>query len=48
MFARLGGPDDGTDWTHENEVTFVYASEIDETWLRRRIDETMRAFDEKT
>ena len=48
LFARLGGPDDGTDWTHENEVTFVYASEIDETWLRRRIDETMRAFDEKT
>jgi hypothetical protein len=36
------------DWTHENEVAFVYASEIDETWLRRRIDETMRAFDEKT
>ena len=47
LFARLGGPDDGTDWTHENEVTFVYASEIDEVWLRRRIDETMRAFAEK-
>jgi anaerobic magnesium-protoporphyrin IX monomethyl ester cyclase len=48
LFARLGGPDDGADWTHENEVAFVYASEIDETWLRRRIDETMRAFGEKS
>lgn len=47
LFDRLGGPDEGRDWEHENEVTFVYPSEIDEDWLRRRIDETMRAFAEK-
>jgi anaerobic magnesium-protoporphyrin IX monomethyl ester cyclase len=44
LFTRLGGPDDGADWSHENEVTFVYRSEIDEAWLRRRVDETMAAF----
>jgi anaerobic magnesium-protoporphyrin IX monomethyl ester cyclase len=48
LFKRLGAPDEGRDWTHENEVTFVYPSEIDERWLRRRIGETMRAFTEKT
>jgi anaerobic magnesium-protoporphyrin IX monomethyl ester cyclase len=44
LFTRLGGPNDGVDWTHENEVTFVYRSEIDQAWLRRRVDETMTAF----
>jgi len=44
LFQRLGGQDFGEDWTRENEVTFVYPSEIDERWLRRRIEETMRAF----
>jgi len=44
LFERLGGPDEGEDWTQENEVTFVYPSEIDERWLRRRIAETMKAF----
>ena len=44
LFERLGGPDEGRDWEQENEVTFLYPSEIDEAWLRRRIDETMRAF----
>jgi anaerobic magnesium-protoporphyrin IX monomethyl ester cyclase len=47
LFERLGGPDEGEDWTRENEVTFVYRSEIDERWLRRRIEETMRAFAHK-
>jgi anaerobic magnesium-protoporphyrin IX monomethyl ester cyclase len=47
LFDRLGGPDEGKDWTRENEVTFVYRSEIDESWLRRRIAETMEAFAEK-
>jgi anaerobic magnesium-protoporphyrin IX monomethyl ester cyclase len=47
LFERLGSPDEGRDWTRENEVTFVYSSEIDESWLRRRIDETMRAFADK-
>ncbi len=44
LFTRLGGPDDGADWDEENEVTFLYRSEFDTDWLRRRIDETMAAF----
>jgi anaerobic magnesium-protoporphyrin IX monomethyl ester cyclase len=47
LWQRLGGDDPGRDWTHENEVTFVFGSDIDEGWLRRRIDETMTAFAEK-
>jgi anaerobic magnesium-protoporphyrin IX monomethyl ester cyclase len=47
LFERLGGPDEGKDWTQENEVTFVYPSEIDERWLRARIGETLRAFAQK-
>src|SRR5674476_627531 len=43
LFERLGAPDEGKDWTRENEITFVFPSDIDERWLRRRIDETMRA-----
>ena len=44
LFARLGGPDDGTDWHEENEVTFLYRSEFDADWLRGRIAETMATF----
>jgi anaerobic magnesium-protoporphyrin IX monomethyl ester cyclase len=44
LWERLRGNDPGRDWTHENEVTFVFDSEIDEAWLRRRVDETMTAF----
>ena len=44
LWERLGGSDEGRDWSHENEVTFVFSSAIDESWLRRRIDETMAAF----
>jgi len=44
LWERLGGSVSGRDWTHENEVTFVFSSEIDESWLRGRIDETMAAF----
>lgn len=44
LFERLGEPDEGRDWTRENEVTFVFPSDIDEAWLRRRIDETMAVF----
>jgi anaerobic magnesium-protoporphyrin IX monomethyl ester cyclase len=35
------------DWTQENEVTFVYKSEFDARWLRRRIAQTIRTFEEK-
>ena len=44
LFERLGSPDEGKDWTRENEITFVYPSDIDEAWLRRRVDETMAEF----
>ena len=44
LFERLGEPDEGEDWTHENETAFVYPSDVDERWLKRRIDETMSAF----
>ena len=44
LFERLGEPDEGRDWKQENEVTFVYPSEIDEGWLRSRVAETMAAF----
>jgi anaerobic magnesium-protoporphyrin IX monomethyl ester cyclase len=47
LFDRLGGPDGGEDWERENQVTFLYPSEIDEDWLRRRIAETMSAFAER-
>ena len=44
LFERLGEPDEGKDWTRENEISFVYASDIDEAWLQRRVDETMAEF----
>jgi anaerobic magnesium-protoporphyrin IX monomethyl ester cyclase len=47
LYERLGGKDPGRDWTHENEMTFVFPTDIDEAWLRRRVDETMAAFAER-
>ena len=44
LFERLGAPDEGKDWTRENDLTFVFPSDIDEAWLRRRVDQTMAAF----
>jgi anaerobic magnesium-protoporphyrin IX monomethyl ester cyclase len=44
LFERLGAPDEGKDWSRENEITFVFPSDIDESWLRRRVDETLSAF----
>jgi len=44
LYERLGRPDEGRDWTRENELTFVFPSQVDQAWLRRRVDETMRAF----
>ena len=48
LWERLGAPDEGLDWSRENEVTFVFDSDIDEPWLRRRIDETLAAFAART
>lgn len=46
LFERVSGLED-RDWNTENEVTFLYASEFDADWLKRRIDQTMQAFNEK-
>jgi len=47
LFDRVSGIDADKDWNRENEVTFVYSSEFDEGWLRRRIGQTMKAFAKK-
>ncbi len=47
LFDRVTGLDESKDWNQENEVTFVYSSEFDPRWLRRRIRQTMKAFEEK-
>ncbi len=44
LFERVIGLDMNKDWDTENEVTFVYNSEFDESWLRQRIEETMQFF----
>ncbi len=44
LFERLGARDEGKDWTRENEITFVFPTDIDDAWLRRRVDETMAEF----
>jgi anaerobic magnesium-protoporphyrin IX monomethyl ester cyclase len=44
LFSRVSGIDPDKDWAHENDVSFVYSSEFDQQWLRRRIRQTMRAF----
>lgn len=44
LFERVSDLDISRDWDLENEVTFIYHSEFDEDWLRRRIDETLRLF----
>jgi anaerobic magnesium-protoporphyrin IX monomethyl ester cyclase len=47
LFERVNKVEENKDWNKENEVTFLYASEFDPLWLRRRIGETMQAFAEK-
>ena len=47
LFDRVSGVDESKDWNKENEVTFVYQSEFDPRWLRRRIAQTLRAFADK-
>lgn len=47
LFERVSDIDTNKDWNTENEVTFVYNSEFDPRWLRRRIKQTMQAFTEK-
>jgi anaerobic magnesium-protoporphyrin IX monomethyl ester cyclase len=44
LFDHVSKVDTTSDWNVENEVTFLYESEFDPVWLRRRIGETMQAF----
>jgi anaerobic magnesium-protoporphyrin IX monomethyl ester cyclase len=46
LFERVSEIDEGKDWDIENEVTFVYQTEFDQAWLKRRIDQTIQAFEE--
>jgi anaerobic magnesium-protoporphyrin IX monomethyl ester cyclase len=47
LFERVIKLDTNKDWNEENEVTFVYETEFDQSWLQRRIGETMQSFSEK-
>jgi anaerobic magnesium-protoporphyrin IX monomethyl ester cyclase len=47
LFERVGNVDKNKDWVIENETTFVYDTEFDPGWLKRRISETMQAFADK-
>ncbi len=44
LFERLRQVEQNNDWDVENEITFLYDSEFDSDWLRRRIGETMQSF----
>jgi anaerobic magnesium-protoporphyrin IX monomethyl ester cyclase len=46
LFERVSGLVEG-DWNKENEVTFLFSSEFDPRWLKRRIGQTMKTFAEK-
>jgi anaerobic magnesium-protoporphyrin IX monomethyl ester cyclase len=43
LFERVSGVIDD-DWNFENETRFLYRSEFDEAWLKRRIEETIVEF----
>lgn len=47
LFERVHAVDPGKDWNTENETSFVYESEFDAAWLRRRIGETLHEFAER-
>lgn len=44
LFSRVQPLSPWDDWTVENDVRFLYRSEFDESWLRRRISETLDEF----
>lgn len=43
LYARVSGISED-DWTIENETKFLYESEFDENWLKKRIQETQETF----
>ncbi len=44
LFERTADVDPDSDWDSANEVHFLYHSEFDQEWLRRRIEETLEQF----
>jgi anaerobic magnesium-protoporphyrin IX monomethyl ester cyclase len=44
LFSRVGVLSSDQDWEIENEVRFVFRSEFDEAWLKKRINDTMDEF----
>ncbi len=44
LFSRVGVLSSDQDWGIENEVRFVFRSEFDEAWLKKRINDTMDEF----
>ena len=44
LYERVSGIS-ADDWTIENETKFLYKSEFDETWLKGRIQETLKSFE---
>ncbi len=47
LFDRVSGIDPSKDWSRENDVTFVYSSEFDPRWIKRRIQQTMKKFSQR-
>lgn len=47
LFDRVSGIDPSKDWSQENDVTFVYTSEFDPQWIKRRIRHTLREFNQR-
>jgi anaerobic magnesium-protoporphyrin IX monomethyl ester cyclase len=46
LYDRVNNIDKDMDWVVENETTFIYRSEFDQAWIKKRIDQTMKTFSE--
>jgi anaerobic magnesium-protoporphyrin IX monomethyl ester cyclase len=44
LFDRVNDIDQEMDWVTENETIFVYKSEFDQAWIKKRIDQTLNTF----
>jgi anaerobic magnesium-protoporphyrin IX monomethyl ester cyclase len=47
LFDRVNEIDLSKEWRRENEITFVYSSEFDPKWIRKRIQQTMQEFNQR-
>jgi anaerobic magnesium-protoporphyrin IX monomethyl ester cyclase len=47
LFSRVAAVDTTAEWKTANEISFIYESEFDETWLRERIREAKETFAKK-